>query len=204
LSGSVQTDIPCLNACCWLPGAACADSDCEQLSSTHVFNPLGMNSLQSSSTKRPPSALIKPPLACWANVEPKHKDKTNNKPKCRPPPRILPRAVSGSQAGFDATRRLKLMRVFLALHSSKLPPQRLHKMHCDFPQFTHRPCFLGTVEWAMTYPRSVRTLDTLTACAHFHNRHLQSYGVSSIVSIGSNGTDHTAKLGDRCRSTFCT
>jgi len=117
-----------------------------------------MNSLQSSSTKRPPSALMKPPLACWANVEPRHNDNTNNKLKCRPPSRILPRAVSGSQAGFDATRRLKLMRLSLALHLSKLPPQRLHKMHCDFPQFTHLPCFLGTVEWATMYLRSVITL----------------------------------------------
>jgi len=123
-----------------------------------VFKPLGMNSLQSSSTKRPPSALMKPPLACWANVEPRHNDNTNNKLKCRPPSRILPRAVSGSQAGFDATRRLKLMRLSLALHLSKLPPQRLHKMHCDFPHFTHLPCFLGTVEWAVTYLRSVITL----------------------------------------------
>ncbi len=157
-----------------------------------------MNSLQSSSTKRPPSALMKPPLACWATVEPKHKLNTNTKTECRPLWRILPRGVCGSQAGFDATRRPKLIRLSLALHLLKLPPQRLHKRHCGVPQFTHRPCFLGAVEKAMTYLRSVGTPNTLTACAHFHNRHLQSY------SISSNGTDHTAKLGDRCRSTFCT
>lgn len=69
----------------------------------------------------------------------------------------------------------------------------------------HTPSvLLGTVEWAMTYLRSVKTLDTGTDCARFHNRHLQSYRVSNISSTGSNGTDHTAKLGDRCRSTFCT
>ena len=68
----------------------------------------------------------------------------------------------------------------------------------------YTPSVLSWNGGVMTYLRSVWTLDALTACAHFYNRNLQSYGIGSIVSTGSNGTDHTAKPGDRCRSTFCT
>lgn len=39
-----------------------------QVGWAHVLSPLGINSLQSSSTKRPPSALMKPPLACCARA----------------------------------------------------------------------------------------------------------------------------------------
>lgn len=39
---------------------------CVQRLVTHVLSPLGINSLQSSSTKRPSSALMNPPLACCA------------------------------------------------------------------------------------------------------------------------------------------
>ena len=161
-----------------------------------------MNSLQSSSTKRPPSALMKPPLACWANVEPKHKHSINNKPECRPLSRILPRAVSGSQARCHAQTETYTSLTSTAVVEIAAAPATQNAMRIST---VHTPSvLLGTVEWAMTYLRSVKTLDTITDCAHFHNRHLQSCKVSNISSTGSNGTDHTAKLGDRCRSTFCT